>query len=159
MRIPKPISCLLVLVIFSTTVPAADPPAGGEAPKKPGVSMMVPPEFDMNQLSDPAAAVEKARELRKLADKGDADATYNFAMLLAYYQSGQGSMDGKQLAELRKLQGPIPISDWLLKAAERGSQPAIEGVCRAGADRLAPADIREQGKARCDELRAKHPAP
>jgi hypothetical protein len=39
-----------------------------------------------------------------------------------------------------------------------GHQPAIDAVCRIGADPMARARMREKGSARCAELRAKYPA-
>jgi hypothetical protein len=118
------------------------------------------PVTDPTKIKDAAMLMEGARGLRKLVDQGDADGTYRFALLVAYVMSGQApALDESQSAELRQLSERKYGSQWMLKAAELGSQPAIEAICRIGQDPLAPARLRDQGKARCEELRAKYPAP
>jgi hypothetical protein len=107
---------------------------------------------------DPGAALEKARELRKLSDAGNADATYEFGRLLAFFGAFGPRADREHASEWRELQGPHRINYWLELAAEQGNPRAIDAVCRMGNDPLAPADLREQGNVRCKELRQKHPA-
>ena len=141
MNLKRVFEMLLVAGVLSLPASAADP------------------EFDPGQLQDASVVLEKARELRKLSDQGDAGATYQLALLVAHLMSGKGpALNEKEAAEFRELSERKYGSLWMMKAAEMGSQPAIEVVCRIGQDPLAPARLREQGKARCDELRAKHPA-
>lgn len=155
----KLIAAMVLAGIFSAAAMADEPPKTIPMPGGKGVGVKVPPELDVNQIADAAMTLEKARELRKLADQGDPAATYQFATLLAYYLGGPGTLDDRRSKELRTLAGGTPASGWMMKAAEAGSQPAIEVVCKTGQDPLAAADLRNQGRARCEQLRAKHPAP
>src|SRR5262249_5309549 len=136
-----------------TTAFAADPPNPTSAPAAASVTAEVDPE-----TADAATALASARELRKLADAGNGDAAFEFARLQAYFGSFGPPADREHAKEWSELRGPYPASYWLNRAAELGSQQAIEGVCRMGNDPLAPADLREKGKARCDELRSRFPA-
>jgi len=110
------------------------------------------------QTVAPTAALERARELRKRSDAGDADSTFEFGRLLVYFNVFGPRADPEHASEWRELQGKNPVSYWLQLAAEQGSQKAIDGVCRLGNDRLAPAVLREQGQERCETLRRKFPA-
>lgn len=127
---------------------AADPPTTG-APQ---------PQIIEPETMTPDAALEMARELRKRADAGDADAAWNFFRLLVHFAPLGDRSDGQHSAEWFELKDHRSDSDWLLRAAELGSQTAIYAVCGLGEDRLAPADLRERSAARCQELRAKFPA-
>jgi hypothetical protein len=105
----------------------------------------------------PAAGLEKARELRKRADGGDAAATYEFALLLAEFGPSSNSADLEHAKEWKELADGKYAFEWVTRAADGGHQPAIDAVCRIGADPVAPARLRERSSARCAELRAKYP--
>ena len=133
-----------LLLAFGTAAAIADEP--------PAAATIDP------QTVDAGVALEKARELRKRADAGDADAAWEFGRLLAYFNSFGPRADAEHAVDWRELQGSHPVSYWMQHAAELGSQPAIAAVCRMGEDRLAPASLRENSSARCAELRRKFPA-
>jgi hypothetical protein len=143
----------LVVAAFWTAAFAADPPTPAAAPAAASAIAPVDPE-----TADAATALARARELRKLADAGDGDAAFEFARLQAYFGNFGPRADREHAKEWSELRGPYPVSYWLNRAAELGSQQGIESVCRMGNDPLAPADLREKGKARCDELRSRFPA-
>jgi hypothetical protein len=145
----KRFAWLAVFATFCAPVFAADPPAAAASP----ASVEVPPTLDS------AAVLEQGRALRKRADEGDAEAMYEFGRLLAGVRSGTIKTDPEHFAELRKLGGYGTVSSWLFKAAEGGHQPAIDAVCRVAEDRLAPQSLRDEGAARCTDLRKKFPAP
>ena len=131
------------MALCMSPVFAADPPA----------TAAIEPE-----TMAPAAALEQARELRKRTDAGDADAAWNFFRLLVHFGPLGPRSDREHSAEWRELQDQRPVSYWLQRAAELGSQTAIYAVCRMGEDRLAPADLRESSAVRCKELQTRFPA-
>ena len=141
----------LIAAAICSSAFAADPPTNSAALA--ATSAPLDPE-----TVDAATALARARELRKRADGGDGDAAFEFARLLAYFGAFGPREDREHAKEWRELQGRNPASYWLNRAAELGSQQAIDGVCRMGGDPLAPADLREKGQARCAELRSRFPA-
>jgi hypothetical protein len=114
--------------------------------------------FDHSTV-EPAVALKWAQELRKRADEGDADSAYELAQLLMLFGRFGPREDGERGAEWRDVQGTRSAREWVYRAGELGSRPAIDGICRLGSDFLAPADLRDDAKARCDSLRAKFPTP
>jgi TPR repeat protein len=143
----KLFASLAIAVILGTPAFAADPPAANAAATS-----------NPAESPDAAAALEKARELRKRADGGDAAAMYDLAMLLAQFGPTSNAPDREHAKEWTELANGQYAFAWVNKAADGGHQPAIDAVCRIGADPLAPARMREKGSARCAELRAKYPA-
>jgi hypothetical protein len=138
---------VVALATLGTLASAADPPPGS-----------VEEAVEIARKIDPDVALNMGRELRKRADQGDADATYQFALLLMMHGRFGPAANEKTVAEWVKLGERRPISDWVFQAAEGGSQDAIDHVCGMGEDRLAPADLRDEGQAKCAELRGKFPA-
>ena len=155
MRANKRLAAGLTAFAFCISAFAADPPTVAATPAATPVATTAPVD---PETADAATALARARELRKLADN-DGDAAFEFARLLAYFGSFGPRADLEHAQEWRELRGPNSVSDWIDRAAELGNQQAIEGLCRMGNDPLAPARMRDKGKARCDELRSKHPAP
>ena len=138
---------VLALAALGTLASAADPPPGG-----------VEEAIEIARKIDPDVALNMGRDLRKRADQGDADATYQFALMLMMHGRFGPAASEKTIAEWVKLGELRPVSDWVFQAADGGSQEAIDHVCGMGEDRLAPADLRDKGQARCTELRRKFPA-
>lgn len=110
------------------------------------------------QQLDPTEALAKGRELRQRVGKGDAQAAYEFAVMLTVYGRFGPSSDASTVAEWSKLANDRSAFDWIMLAAEAGNQDAIGAVCRLAQDPLAPAHLREKGAARCEALRNKYPA-
>jgi len=106
---------------------------------------------------DPTEALAKGRELRQQVGKGDAQAAYEFAVMLTMYGRFGPLADASTVAEWSKLANDRSALDWILLAAEAGNQDAIGAVCRVAPDPLAPAHVREKGLARCEQLRKKYP--
>jgi TPR repeat protein len=107
---------------------------------------------------DPAEALAKGRELRQRVGKGDAQAAYEFGVMLTTYGRFGPSADASTVAEWSKLANDRSALDWIMLAAEAGNPDAIGAVCRVAQDPLAPAHFQEKGKARCEGLRRKYPA-
>lgn len=148
MKLRAVIGAGLLMALCALPVIAADPPA----------SAAIDLETIDPKTIEPAAALELARELRKRTDAGDADAAWVFFRLLVHFAPLGPRSDREHAAEWRELQGDKPVTEWLERAAELGSQTAIYAVCSMGEDRLAPADLRERSAARCQELQTRFPA-
>ena len=106
---------------------------------------------------DPGEALAKGRALRQRVDKGDAQAAYDFAVMLTQYGRFGPAADASTVVEWSKLANGRSALDWIMLAAEAGNQDAIGAVCRMAQDFLAPAHLQEKGKARCAELRNTYP--
>jgi TPR repeat protein len=147
MRVHQRLMSGLIMVALAALASAADPPAGSfeEA-------------VEIARQMDPEAALNMGRELRKRADQGDANATYDLATMLMMHGRFGPAANEKTIAEWDKIGDRRPASEWLFRAAEGGSQDAIEHVCAMAEDRLGPAALRERSKASCETLRKKYPA-
>jgi TPR repeat protein len=107
---------------------------------------------------DPDEALAKGRELRQRVAQGDAQAAFDFAVMLTKYGRFGPEADASTVGEWTKLANDRSALDWVMLAAEAGNQDAIAAVCRMAQDFLAPAHLQEKGKARCEQLRHKYPA-
>ena len=116
--------------------------------------------FAVYQLEDPARALAIAREMRKQFDAGHADAGAIFSIALdALIYFHMDKLDAGQKSEVARLKAGFSVSEWLLKAAQAGSQAAIMGVCRYANREATPHDAHAFTLPQCRELRAKYPKP
>jgi len=137
----------LIVAALGTMASAADPPPGS-----------FEQAVEIARQMDPEVALNMGKELRKRADQGDADATYDLATMLMMHGRFGPAASEKTIAEWDKIGDRRPASEWLFRAAEGGSRDAIEHVCAMAEDRLGPASLRDRSKTQCEELRKKYPA-
>jgi hypothetical protein len=137
----------VALATLGTLASAADPPPGS-----------VEEAVEIARKIGSRRGAQHGRELRKRADQGDADATYQFALLLMMHGRFGPAANEKTVAEWDKLGDRRPASDWLFRPRKVAVRDAIDHVCGMAEDRLAPADLRDKGQAKCAELRGKFPA-
>jgi len=147
----KKIGLIVLAGMMVAAARAADP-----AVSVPAVLTNASELKDLDKLS-PDDALAKAREFRKRAEAGDADATFGFAMLLSMHGPSLWKRDSPHASEWQELGDNKPPGTWLDKAADGGSQYAIRAICRMGEDALAPAALREKSQERCEALKAKFP--
>ena len=138
---------MVALAVLGTLAIAAEPPPGS-----------FEEEVEIARQMDPGKALDRGRELRRRADQGDADATYDLATMLMMHGRFGPAANKETIAEWDKIGDRRPVSDWVFQAAEAGSRVAIEHVCAMAEDRLGPASLRDKSMARCAELRRKFPA-
>ena len=152
---------LLVAGVASLTLGAAliaAEPAPAPAPARvPEPAGKVDDALAFPRQLDPAEALAKGRELRQRVDKGDAQAAYEFAVMLTMYGRFGPLADASTVADWSKLANDRSALDWILLAAEAGNQDAIATVCRMALDPLAPAHLQQKGKARCEQLQKRYP--
>lgn len=117
----------------------------------------VDPALAIPQRLTPAEALAKGRELRKLVDKGDAQAAFDFAVMLSRCGRFGADADASTVDEWSKLANGRSAFDWVLLSAEAGNQEGIGAVCNMAQDFLAPAHLREKAKQRCEILQQKYP--
>ena len=116
----------------------------------------VDPAVAIPKRLTPEEALAKGRELRQLVDKGDAQAAFDFAVMLSRCGRFGADAHASTVDEWTKLANNRSAFDWVLLAAEAGNQEAIGAVCNMAQDFLAPAHLREKGKQRCEVLRQKY---
>jgi len=100
---------------------------------------------------DPLAAATKCKAM---AESGDADATFQFGIMLMTFAPQAGRARPWDLSRWKAVGDRGTATRWLDAAADKGSKSAIELKCRIGSDPLAPADRREEGRRWCDKLKA-----
>ena len=116
----------------------------------------VDPAVAIPQRLTPEEALAKGRALRQLVDKGDAQAAFDFAVMLSKCGPFGPQSDASTVAEWSRLANGRSAFDWVMLAAEAGNPEAIEAVCKMADDPLAPAHRREKGKERCTVLQQKY---
>jgi TPR repeat protein len=141
----------LISIALAAPVIAAEPESKAPEGK-------VDDAIDFPRRLDPSEALAKGRELRQKVDKGEAQAAYDFAVMLTNYGRFGPAADPGTIAEWSKLANGRSAFDWVMLAAEAGNQDGILAVCNMARDSLAPAHLQEKGKARCEALRQKYPA-
>ena len=116
----------LISLTLAASVLAAEPEAGPEPVPEGKVddSLAFPRQLDPNE------ALAKGRELRQRVDKGDAQAAYEFAVMLTKYGRFGPEADASTVGEWSKLANDRSAFDWIMLAAEAGNQDAIATVCR-----------------------------
>jgi hypothetical protein len=151
MRALKLLGTGLVSITLGASLIAAEPQ--DKVPEsKADPALAFPTQLDANE------ALVKGRELRQRVDKGDAQAAYDFAVMLTTYGRFGPAADASTVVEWSRLANGRSAFDWVVLAAEAGNQDAIGAVCSMARDSLAPAHLREKGTARCEVLRSKYPA-
>ena len=155
-RALKLLETSLISIMLAASVLAAEPedkPPEAKVPEgKVDESLAFPRQLD------PKEALAKGRELRQRVGQGDAQAAFEFAVMLTKYGRFGPEADASTVGEWSKLANDRSAFDWIMLAAEAGNQDAIGAVCRMAQDFLAPAHVQEKGKARCEQLRSKYPA-
>jgi hypothetical protein len=141
----------LIAVTLSSLAFADDPPADDTPTKE---------NFALFQLEDPVKALNIAREMRKQFDAGDADAGLLFSLALdALLHFHTKKLNSAQKAEVVGLSEGLSESAWLLRAAQAGSQGAINSICHYVEWETTPNDKHVFTWLECQELRAKYPMP
>jgi TPR repeat protein len=100
--------------------------------------------------SDPFAA---AQQCKALADGGDADALYQFGIMLLNFAPQPGQASREELEKWKPLGSMFDGSKYLDLAAEKGNKTAMEHKCRIASDRYAPADLQREGEKYCAKLK------
>jgi len=118
--------------------------AGAQEPKLP----TGPCEFSK---SDPFVAAEKCKAL---ADAGDADALFQFGIMLLMNSPEPGRASTEEITKWKPLGNRYTAKKWLDAAADKGSVQAMELKCRLASDQLAPRDTQEEGEKWCRKLKA-----
>ena len=158
MRAGKLLVAGLVSIVFASAAIAEEPAPRPEAKPESQPAAKVDDAVAFQRQYTPEEALARGRELRKLVDKGDAQAAFDFAVLLTRYGRFGSLADPGTVEEWSSLANEHSAFDWVMLAAEAGNQPAIGAVCKMAQDYLAPAHMREKGQARCEQLRQKYPA-
>jgi len=135
----------LIAILLTVSALAAEP------------EQKVDKALDVPRQYSPDEALSRGRELRQLAGKGDAQAAFDFAVLLTRFGRFGPLADASTVEEWSKLANGHSAFDWIMLAAEAGNQPAIGTVCRFAQDPLAPAHVREKSMARCAQLQQRYP--
>jgi hypothetical protein len=154
MRTHQLLGAGLISIALAAPVYAADPPPAPVPAPKPEAK--VDPAIDIPRQLGPAEALARGRELRQRVNTGDAQAAFDFAVMLSQCGRFGPAADPSTVEEWMKLANGRSAFDWIMLAAEAGNQPAIGAVCRMAQDYLAPAHVQEQAKARCEVLRQKY---
>ena len=157
MRLRELLGTGLVSILLATSALAAEPVPNAEPKPEPKPESKVDEAIAIQRQLNPKDALARGRELRQLVAKGDAQAAFDFAVLLTRYGRFGPLADASTIEEWSNLANGRSAFDWVMLAAEAGNQPAIGAVCNMAQDFLAPAHVQEKGKARCEALRQKYP--
>jgi hypothetical protein len=147
----------LISILLAASLLAAEPASGPEPKPESRPENKVDEALAFHRQLSPEEALARGRELRQLVARGNAQAAFDFAVMLAQCGRFGPAADAATVEEWDKLANGRSARDWIELAAEAGNQAAIETVCRMAQDVLAPGHVQEKGKARCAELRQKYP--
>ena len=95
-------------------------------------------------------ALVKARELRAKVESGDAQAAFEFTVLLSRFGRFGPQANPAHGKDWNELAGDKVAIQWMGRAAELGHPQAVELVCRLAEDRLAPQFRRDTALASCE---------
>jgi len=84
--------------------------------------------------------------MKVLADAGDADALFQFGIMLLMNLRNPKELPLKRLRKWKPLGNRYTAKKWLDAAADKGSMQAMELKCRLASDRLAPRDTQDEGE-------------